>query len=146
MHDETMTDDEVVALCSSPKRELIYGECGSSRVVKISDQAVVKFGVGIGEEEARNQMEAYKLLDRTIVRIPRIYRFFSRGRFGYIVMEYIKGRHLEQLQASDILKIGHIVAYLATIQGPAVSPLGGVLPVVSFGRRMKIYPLKPFKT
>ncbi|MCJ1437623.1 hypothetical protein MMC27_007010 [Xylographa pallens] len=125
IHDETMTDDRVVVLCSSPTRELIYGEYGSNRVVKISDQAVVKFGVGVKEEEAKNQIEAYNLLDRDIVCIPRIYRFFSRGLFGYIVMEYIKGRHLEHLESSDIHKISHVVAYFATIRESTVGPLGG---------------------
>ena len=128
IHDEIMTDDKVVVLCSSPTRELIYGKCGSNRVVKISDQAVVKFGVEVREKEARNQREAYNLLDRDIVCIPRIYRFFSRGPFGYIIIKYIKGRHLKHLEYSDIHKISSVVAYLATIRKSTVSPLDNSSP------------------
>ena len=47
--------------------------------------------MGVTESEANNQKEAYLLLNPSIVRVPRVYRFFSKGQHGYIVMEYIEG-------------------------------------------------------
>ena len=93
----TATVDALVAFCSSGSCEILDKgsdpACGG-RIVKASEQAVIKFGIGVTESEANNQRGAYQLLDPSIVRVPRVYRFFSQGQNGYIIMEYIKGQTL----------------------------------------------------
>jgi len=62
---------------------------GGSKVKRISDKAVVKYGFGVTAEEAKDQHRAYQILDKRIVRIPKVHQFFEFGFVGYLVMEYI---------------------------------------------------------
>lgn len=89
----TATIDALVAVCSSVScKTLNEAPNGSGRrVVKVSKQAVIKFGIEVTESEAKNQRGVYLLLDPSIVRVSQIYRFFTKGQHGYIVMKYIKG-------------------------------------------------------
>lgn len=96
--DEDLSNDEIVQRCRDPRRELL-GPTG--RIVKLSDKTVVKFGWGVTAEEANNQRRALELLDNSIVRVPEVYRYFSRSNAkgdpesGYLVMEYIHGEVLD---------------------------------------------------
>lgn len=90
MHSEidvdTATVDALVAFCSRASCETLGERSGivyGGRIVKVSEQAVIKFGIGVTESEANNQRGAYQLLDPSIVRVPRVYRFFSQGRNGW---------------------------------------------------------------
>lgn len=124
--EEIPTNDELISFCSKPSREVIGGAPYGNLVIKLSETAVVKFGVGVKEEEANNMKMAYQLLDHNIVRVPLLYRFFTRGAFGYIVMEYIQGRIIEPLEAPNLIsKILRIVAHFAEICGLKPGPLGG---------------------
>lgn len=52
----------------------------------------MKFGFLLSEDEARNQMKAYEILDPGIIRIPRVYRYFTDSQgYGYLVMDYMEG-------------------------------------------------------
>lgn len=68
------TDDELVAFCFSPNREVVSSVSYGNIVIKLSDRAVI---VGVREGEAHNLRAARQLLDRTIVRVPLAYRFFT---------------------------------------------------------------------
>lgn len=106
------------------------------------DQAVVKFGVGVKEEEANNQRRAYELLNPSAVRIPRVYRFSVDERFGYLVMEYMKGQVLDPLDDLDcIYKIVYMLAQLAEINSCIPAHLVVVDHVVFFGLTGKYFPL-----
>lgn len=85
---------------------------------------------------------AYHRLDPTIVRVPRVYRFFedhSTGLslpIGYVIMEYIPGKTLEQLDAaadgknsvsmSLMNRLAKIVAHLQETKAEGEAPPGPV--------------------
>ena len=128
----TATIDALVALCSSASCETLGGPssiiCGR-RIVKVSDQAVIKFGIGVTESEANNQRGAYQLLNPSIVRIPQVYRFFNQGQYGYIIMEYIKGQVVTPLEDQHLIhRVACILTNLAKISCHFPGPLMSGVP------------------
>lgn len=66
----TLSDRELVRLCLEATPDRIVGGCqGGNLVVKTSNDTVIKFGVGVTEDEANNQRQAYELLDYAIVHV-----------------------------------------------------------------------------
>lgn len=121
---ETASDAELIEYCSRPDREIIGGMFGGNRVVKISDEAVVKFGGGVKEEEAKNLEMARILLDPEIVRVPRLHRFFTHKGIGYIVMEYMDGRIVEAFEYPGLARrVGTVLNHLHQIRGRMPGPL-----------------------
>ncbi|CAN9241599.1 unnamed protein product [Alternaria alternata] len=113
---------------SNPTRDVLYELSGGRSVIKISDDTVVKCGFGVTQEEARNQLRAYDLIDQTIVRVPRVHRFFEKDGTGYIIMEYVDGKPLnptEDLRACD--GIARALAHFSQIRSDKPGPLGGGL-------------------
>jgi hypothetical protein len=125
---EHLSDSQIVQHCSDPNRQSI-GKF--ENVVKLSEEVVVKFGWGVTAEEADNQRTAFKLLDRGIVRVPKLYRFFTRSDkesllvTGYIVMEYIHGQIHPSPNNDQINKIAQILSYFSSIQSQDPGPLQG---------------------
>ena len=127
----TATIDVLVAVCSSPSCETLgeAPEGSGRRIVRISEQAVVKFGIGVTECEANNQSGAYLLLDPRVVRVPQVYRFFTKGQYGYIVMEYIKGRVLTPLEDPNLIrKVASTLAHMAEISRRVPGPVRSGVP------------------
>ena len=128
----TATVDALVAFCSSESRERLGQGSDTSfagRVVKISESAVIKFGIEVTESEANNQRGAYQLLDPSIVRVPRVYRFFRQGRNGYIVMEYIEGQTLTLPNNRHIMqRVADVLTHLATISYHIPGPFKSGIP------------------
>lgn len=130
---ETATNDELMAACSDEDYEALGTvETIGRRIVKISEQAVIKNSIAVTAAEANNLKMAYELLDPNIVRVPRVYRFFTDGKRkwygerGYLVMEYIKGRALDPLEDPELIRrIAHAVAHFAQIPGFVPGPLCG---------------------
>ena len=125
------TIDALVAFCSKPSCRTLdaASSISSRRIIKASEQAVIKFGVGVTESEANNQKGAYALLDSSIVRVPRVYRFFTKGEYGYIVMEYIEGQVLIPLEDQQLIyRVARILAYLATLSCNTPGPLMSGVP------------------
>lgn len=116
----------VIAYCANPSPENIISQYGK-RVIKISDHQVVKWGPGITKEEAENQQIAYERVDRRIVRIPRVYGFFSDEQgWGYLVMEYIKGKIIDPLEdKSAIEKVASVLDHFSTLKHSVPGPLSG---------------------
>ncbi|MCJ1476757.1 hypothetical protein MMC13_005426 [Lambiella insularis] len=147
LYHEIATESELIALCSSPDRETISSPLADTNVIKISDQAVIKFGFGISEEEANNLKVAFELLDRNIVRVPRFYRFFTKGDCGYIVMEYVKGQVLDPLEdTARIQKITRVLSHLGQIEGSTAGPLGGGAPRTPHGLLWTDHEILSFST
>lgn len=71
-------------------------DCGLS-VIRIVDDAVVKCGFGVNLLEAINQKRAYEILNAAIIRVPQVFRFFTSGQNGYLIMEYIPGQPMSSL-------------------------------------------------
>ncbi|KAH8799032.1 hypothetical protein F5884DRAFT_758513 [Xylogone sp. PMI_703] len=111
---EALSDSEIVQYCYSPNRQIVGGSIRGNLVIKISEDAVVKFGWGVTSEEVGNQIKAFELLDRNIVRVPEVYHYFSRESndkmppTGFLVMEYIHGEVFESLNSDQIDKIAYI--------------------------------------
>ncbi|KAL5317343.1 hypothetical protein ACEPPN_014438 [Leptodophora sp. 'Broadleaf-Isolate-01'] len=123
---KTASNDEIAAYCSNPNYASLSEACYDNHVVKLSEEAVVKFGIGVKEEEAKGLRRAYELVDHDIVRIPLVYRFFIKAQQGYIVMEYMQGRVIKPVkEPGQIERIADILAYLTTIRGSIPGPLGG---------------------
>ena len=130
---ETATNEELMAACSNKAYEALGRvDLIGRRVVKISEQAVIKNSIGVTEVEANNLRMAHKLLDPKIVRVPRVYRFFTDGNRawygekGYLVMEYIEGRVFDPFDEPELLRrVARAVAHFADIPGPVPGPLGG---------------------
>jgi hypothetical protein len=97
----TASDDDIALFCDTPDGNFIGG---NHRVVKISNEAVVKFGISVNIEEANNQRRAYSLLNPHIVCVPRVYRFFQREK--YVQPEIFNGR---QLHNGYFLSVGYLV-------------------------------------
>ena len=141
----TATTDALVAVCSSASYERLDGEISGSgrRVIKVSEQAVIKCGIRVTESEANNQREAYLLLDPSIVRVPRVYRFFTQGQRGYLVMEYIKGQTLDPLEDPRLIhRVAHVLAHLAEFSCCIPGPSKSGIPRGLFWPDDEIIPLK----
>jgi serine/threonine protein kinase len=123
------TDEEIAEYClrSNPARDVISEFEGGLSVIKISESAVVKFGFGVTQLEAQNQQQAYKLIDPTIIRIPRVYRFFTYRLAGYLVMEYIEGQLLSSVEdpAFYLPAMAHVLNYFEQFQDNKPGPFHG---------------------
>lgn len=127
-----LSESEIVGLCSDPNRQIIGGDTYGNLVVKLSDEVVVKFGVGVKADEYYNQRKAFDLLNPSIVRVPRTYRFFTQNSpgippIGFLVMQYIHGEVLRSPNAEQIRQIARILSSFSAIHGQRPGPLlGGV--------------------
>ena len=65
----TATVDAIVAFCLSASCKTIGEALGTwgRKVVKVSEQEVIKFGLGVTESVANNQKGAYSLLNLSII-------------------------------------------------------------------------------
>jgi hypothetical protein len=122
---EYSTERELIEYCANPPRECILGGAPyGNKVVQISSQAVVKFGVGVTEAEAVNQSKAYELIDPQVVRIPKVHRYFSDNEDrGYIVMDFVEGEVIEPLEdpirVTTVASIlDHFASFRRIIPGP----------------------------
>jgi hypothetical protein len=108
-----------------------------NRVIKLSPTMVVKCGYGVTAQEAAAQAFAYQHLDSSIVRIPRVHRFFhdgphAFGSWGYLFMEYIEGWSLDDLDLqvyTDLIpRIAIIIAHMESMISEIPGPPGGGRP------------------
>jgi serine/threonine protein kinase len=123
-----ISESEIAKRCFDPNREIVGGLLHGNLVVKLSEEIVVKFGWGVTIEEADNQRKAYKLLDRNIVHVPQVYRYFTQSVEGYpargfVVMEYFHGNIINLPNSSQIDQIAQIISYIASIRGQRPGPL-----------------------
>lgn len=129
----------LVSLCSyfdrkqNPVKQL-------AAVVRLPGGIFAKFGPTTTPGEAATQEYAHRHLDPNVVKVPQVYRYFQckppsepTWAFGYLFMEYIPGKTLEELDRDvykDMTKdIARIVGHLHEVQGENVpGPLGGGVP------------------
>ncbi|KAK3621367.1 hypothetical protein LTR56_022831 [Elasticomyces elasticus] len=122
-------DEDTILKCCRTSRRLLGQpyDCGATFVVRYSEDAVVKFGVFYTREVA-NQRLAHSILDPKIVRVPEVYHYFRRGKYGFLVMEYIKGTPCKTLaQPEEIEKIAIAVQHINSCHGDRnkLGPAGG---------------------
>lgn len=121
---------DIVQCCRHTNRQIIGGQqLHGNLVVKLSEELVVKFGTGVSMEEADNQRRAFELLDSSIVRVPRVLRYFTWNESptslptGYLVMEYIPGDIVESVSSHQIDQLVKILSHFSTIKSQRPGPL-----------------------
>ncbi|KAJ5715782.1 uncharacterized protein N7483_012963 [Penicillium malachiteum] len=90
-HSDIITADEdwLIDLCHRSKEEggMIGGNKHGDKVIKISEQVVVKYGY-VQESEAATQELAVHAMDRNVIHIPEVYWYIESHRslqpVGYI--------------------------------------------------------------
>ncbi|CAG8050980.1 unnamed protein product [Penicillium olsonii] len=106
----------LIARCTNPLPENVISQYGK-RVIRVSDHEVVKCGPDVTKEEADNQRIAHGLLENRLVRVPRVFDFFSDEQdCGYIVMEYIDGTVMDPADDSALRKVADLMDYFATLR------------------------------
>ncbi|EXJ84284.1 hypothetical protein A1O3_04951 [Capronia epimyces CBS 606.96] len=102
----SLSDAEIIEHCQQATSDLFLTDLNmNNQVVKLTEDLVVKFGFLIREDEAQNQAKAHELLDPSIVRVPRVYRYcMDSERYGYIVMEYMHGERRKAKSSSESAK------------------------------------------
>ncbi|KAL2397570.1 hypothetical protein ABEF93_001203 [Exophiala dermatitidis] len=116
----TLSDDEIVERCQNRDfypSQLLSDESSGRKILKVSADVVVKFGPGVTHQEASAQQLAFQNVNHVVLRIPQVYRFFTRldsdcGFTGYLIMENIEGLTLDQLEWNDPRLLERIVAGL----------------------------------
>ncbi|KFY61772.1 hypothetical protein V496_04898 [Pseudogymnoascus sp. VKM F-4515 (FW-2607)] len=135
----TTSQESLISICQSVEEErgLIGGLKDGDRVIKLSDEITVKYGYGVTPAEAATQEFAYQNVDRSIIRVPRVFRFFEDKSDkswprGYLFMEYIAGTSLKDLDIDldihngIIPRVATIISHLGQITGDQTpGPLGG---------------------
>ena len=144
-HWSIATVEELVAAYWSPTRQIVdnSGPQEGTKVIRYSEDAVIKCRpyaatfsgtivpmdnckAAASQNEAIIQNIARQLIDPSIVRIPKVYRFFLHGDHSYIVMEYIRGRIPRVEDFPKLIpKIARLMAHMATVNGHVCGPLGG---------------------
>lgn len=123
-----LSDRELIKFClEGPQNRIIGGTQEGNLVVRISEDTVVKFGMGLSEDEANNQRRAYELVDHDVVHVPRVHGFFNDelGR-GYLVMEYIEGRVIDPLDDPELIaKVARVLDHFCSITANRPGSLWG---------------------
>jgi hypothetical protein len=122
-----LSDEEIIAHCLGPNAVFVGGtEKLGRRVVRIGDDAVVKFGYYVNRFEFENLKIAKSLVDPSVVYIPEAYRFFKDesqrdrlfGQRGFILMEYVRGTKIDPIDDLKLVqKVANVVAHFTFIKG-----------------------------
>lgn len=129
-------DDDIVHLCHNYgvlQLPLLSHESSGRKVVRLSDGIVVKFGLGVTQQEAMAQQLAFKEVNREVLCIPQVYHFFERPdslfwKTGYLVMEYVEGVTVEQMaweQPGMLMRIVVAVNAINSIPSKIPGPVSG---------------------
>ena len=116
------SDDEIFQFCQEANVHHLRSEDGCGRkVIQISPDLVVKFGLGVTFQEAHTQQFAFQKLNQAIVRVPQVHRFFTRhdtafGSIGYLVMDNVEGVSLEHVDWEQLGWIPNVAAALNEMQ------------------------------
>lgn len=132
-----ISDAEIIQLCKQATPDLLLSDPAyDAKVIKLNEELVVKFRLMLSEDEARNQAKAHEILDPSIVRVPRVHRYFmdSEDR-GYIVMDYMRGEVKNSVtEASQVRDMSRILEHFASIKSQTPGPLiGGPSSCLLFG-------------
>jgi thiamine kinase-like enzyme len=144
--DELLSPAEVLALLPSG---LVLHNIGS-RVVKIRDDLVVKYGFGVFATEVHSMNFVRK---HTNILVPRVHLAFLRNNELYIVMQYIEGATLEarwnmmddNTRTATLLQLSGYLRQLRALENPSSSP-GPLDQTACRGRWFSIYNAGPFQT
>ena len=136
------SQEELIDACKLGKYSIIGGCKYGNLVVRISENAVVKYGTGTKASEAAPQAYVHKHVDSSVFRVPKGYRFLDNetdwGLTGYLVMEFIEGTELdaldEQIRSGLSARLAGCLQHLwqmSMIEKEQSGPLGGGEPAGS---------------
>ncbi|KFZ24789.1 hypothetical protein V502_00730 [Pseudogymnoascus sp. VKM F-4520 (FW-2644)] len=91
-----LSDDEIVTLAENPDVRVNSTKVARG-LAKLSDDIAVKFGWEITDEEVAKQKFAYEYSLKSDITVPKIYRFFRIKDKAYIVMDFIEGVTLDEV-------------------------------------------------
>ena len=119
-----LENEEVALLCAHAPPQFILSSKEHHQVIRLPGDLVVKVGLGVTAEEFRFQRMAYSIVDKRVVRVPRVHKFFNlpyslMRMKGYLVMEFIPGTTALDVGESQISRIMPIVRYLFSIRADA---------------------------
>ncbi|OBT73298.1 hypothetical protein VF21_08419 [Pseudogymnoascus sp. 05NY08] len=97
---DALSDSEIAALSENPHVRINSTKVARG-LAKLSDEIAVKFGWGITDEEVANQKFAYEYSLKSDIKVPKIYRFFRIGDKAYIVMDFIEGVTLDEMNCRE---------------------------------------------
>lgn len=132
----TASEEEIVEFCEQAQHNncgAVHGYKFGHPLIKLSDQVVVKYGQGVTPQEASAQRFSWEKCDRRIVRVPRVYRFFTRKSgfwsVGYLIMEYVDGMTLDKMDkhalSESMPQISAAIQHINSIPGLYPGPIGG---------------------
>ena len=126
--DKVITREEVMRRCKNEDGRMVYKLPRGVGILQLSDDTVVKFALGISEQEASTQAYAFHNVDRNVLRVPRVFDFFTEPNpknllvTGYIVMELIVGQTIDHILDAEVPVVSQKVAtamnHLASIPAP----------------------------
>ncbi|KAJ5719725.1 kinase-like domain-containing protein [Penicillium malachiteum] len=128
MDPHTASDSELVDFClHGPPDRIIGGIPYGPRVARVSDEVVIKYSPHVTKYEAENQQRAYELVDPSIVRIPRVHRYFQDEKgVGYIMMEFLEGKTIDPLEDPTLIdRVVKVLDHFSTISGQKPGNLAG---------------------
>lgn len=131
-----LCDEGIIQQCQqrSADPSCIVGDATLGRnVILLTENVVVKFGLGVTLQEASAQRLAFQRVRTDILRDPRVHWFFTRPDWrhqstGYLVMERIIGCDLAHIGHDKAGLLPRIVAGLDAIHslpGKAPGPVSG---------------------
>ena len=136
-YDRSLTQAAIVRFCDIAKESkcsVVGGDQHGNLVVKMSDKVVIKFGLSVTSGEACALKFASQKVNPNIIKVPKIHKFFTREldklwTIGYLVMELVEGKGLDQLESEDCLRltprIKDALEHVQSIHGEVPGPLDG---------------------
>lgn len=125
---DSFSDNEIIQRCNEASPDLLLSDPSYGyKVLKLTDKLAVKFGFLLSEDEARNQAKAHEMLDPSIVRVPKVYRYFMDSNdHGYIIMDLMKGVIKDSItESSEKSCISQILEHFGSIKSQKPGPLTG---------------------
>lgn len=115
------SDTAIIEACNNASKGLYQ----TRSIIFLSHELVVKHML-VTVEECRNQIRAHKLLDPTVVVVPKVYRCFSHKENIYLVMQRIPGEVRDKVEDLESVKrVADIIRHLQTHKSKTPGPLEG---------------------
>lgn len=126
---------KIISQCRAGNGTWIHKNPHGPQVILLSE-IVVKFGLGVTKQEAETQAYYHRSAYRSCLIIPEVLDFFTdltdtSTEHGFLVMEYIHGTTVADLQPHDKLKvatqISNAMKHLETVKPPCPSRPGPII-------------------